>query len=1236
MSDAGKSLVDALREQPFYRGQILSLQHVRGKPADSAPYGDLFRTGELAHMKGSSMPALLQTLGMEDVYAGLRGGWRIAFPPQGRFSDDVILKAPKGLFRETFWHVIALTEALDFGRCSLVVCRNDQHAKRVHAQLADVIRRADVSYALTAAQLLCAVDYDVFKDTFPQILVTTPAELLSLLMRPSTDRKRAGVLRALSRIIIPSAEEWPPALASNAAFVMRKLNLECLLVGAPASAVVTIDPCPNAELFVQELVGRSIRQENVVAGDGVETVPTVVAYCSGSMVRDPNNPGQWIREPLVQFAAGRSGAYFATDVPVTTVDQNRADSLLAFLAGGQKRSLNAGCELHYVLDVSGSMADVLPRVVESVIGDLRRKIEKGTFGASAAGQDRLRLSVFDESTIEVFASDFSQGTMDEFEKVARAQTIRGGTDIPQALAKALEASVGSGKEVIELILFSDGCSLIPAPTKNALVRMLRENRARGVAIGIVYVALDFDPPHDITNLVERELGGVVVKVSQAELSAASYGSGVLDESQGSCVVVLSGERGLPAFVIQPYQGRERKLVFARDLSVLVEDPNQGDSAIINPRQVHSVVVSGRFPNAEEIVAQVSRMGRRRIPIFVLLEAEASSRLTTESLEVFRAHAGLWRMPLVNSENAHSRNRMLQALVEDEMDVFHFRYLAMGDVAYPQLRKYIEGTLKPEDKNEVWRSVQAALPEGYRLIARNDRLMLRREQAVKRDVAPDMRTFSQDAIALSGQGETTVRDRAWSELIYHEGARLDIKDKMLQSAGVRDGQIQLTAITRDVAYPIVSMGRIAFSDSIEHPVEQSMVERLGRLARGPVRVSLDVIGLRQFPLGNLDAVPRDDYHMDASGRLAPRQIECETRGLMLKLDGASSPDVLAGIAGSLKVALVALFRYADQTVFVHQQNGEIWLFDLAPGGNGAVDLLYSDRALLSKMLQIGGRLLLDCPCEGGLKGASTQADVSGSLSDNGCPRCVRTAGVVVKDTPAAGKRETLEWLQDHGYLPGTAQLHLSEKYEGIDTASRISGEDSGSRKGCMKLIRKILLDRLGLEIADREVAGFEWKPDDGEILGIYDAGANKIRMVRGLREWFALDVLAHELFHNYQCKCDELFNHAVLGDSGSAQPPFGGKLFIEGSAMWAESHVMDTLAIQSSLTAANLRQGDEYGAGFQLFKYLEENHGLAAVLSFLHSGDITQATAGKIPSIEKFYSLAGVAADTQATRNSDGH
>ena len=157
-----------------------------------------------------------------------------------------------------------------------------------------------------------------------------------------------------------------------------------------------------------------------------------------------------------------------------------------------------------------------------------------------------------------------------------------------------------------------------------------------------------------------------------------------------------------------------------------------------------------------------------------------------------------------------------------------------------------------------------------------------------------------------------------------------------------------------------------------------------------------------------------------------------------------------------------------------------------------------------------------------------------------------------------------------------------------------------------------------------MASFEWLEPSQAVTGVYSAKDNVLSVLQNLKEWEASDVCAHEFFHNLQHKCPELFNYDQLGQDSKPKPPFEGKLFMEGSAMWAESHIVDALTIRTSLSELNLREGDEYGDGFQILKYIEENHGgLNAVKTFLRTGDISEVTRGEISDLAQLYSRFGL-------------
>jgi hypothetical protein len=402
-----------------------------------------------------------------------------------------------------------------------------------------------------------------------------------------------------------------------------------------------------------------------------------------------------------------------------------------------------------------------------------------------------------------------------------------------------------------------------------------------------------------------------------------------------------------------------------------------------------------------------------------------------------------------------------------------------------------------------------------------------------------------------------------------------------------------------------------------------LENWGELGFGDVAIEGTVPGIRVFERGDLDDKCRNE------GYSSPKQFSFQTRALCWAPCDADE-SIVNGLSNLLRLALPSVVHYAEQSLLVVPTGKEIWLADLAPGGNGCVDRFVKDRQLLLELLRLGGRIALECPCEGGLAGCSDNAPSPGT-NDLGCPRCSRVVGPVLLDGAAdrfrnINKRSLLNWLAAHRHLPASGAVHIAEKYQGVQDARRVSGEDVGSRRGCMRIARRILADRLGLRIEDSHVAGFRWLKDDElkKYVGLYLAGDNVVALAKGLREWVALDVTAHEFFHNMQFTVPGLFNLQVLGPSVVPPLPFDGKLFLEGSAMWAESHVVDALAIRSALTSANLRHGDEYGEGFRVLKYIEERHGgVGVVLRFLSTGDINDATAGKVRDLAALYVEAGL-------------
>lgn len=1189
------SLIVGLRNQPFYRGQILRVRHLEGRPPQSCGVEEFFE--RIPHLKKGSLSLLFQAYGLDDIHTSILAGFRRAFPESSEEPCDAILVESRNLNRELFWQLTCMVAALDHGQVCLVLCHNAERVDAVIAKLQQTIKRADIEYALPVAGLKDKQDFSCFDSNAPLLIALCPETLRDLLRARFNASIKETVLSALGRVVLPDMEEWPPALVSHTAYLLRELHVECARRGVWPSVLGSSAPVLNLEEYARELWGKPIEDECFLRSKAVETAPITFINYSGALVSKPGVNAELVREPIADVAI----------------------NLLKYLVGDVERANFTGIELHYLLDKSGSMAGRLPKVAAAVIADLKLKLDSKTLKPG----DRVRLTVFEEGATQVFDQQVPdkpeqvQEFLNQFSTVIQEQQAGGGTNIPVALGSALKQALRGDAKAIEIILFSDGESPVAPSHRSHVIRRSRELRAKGKALGILYVVLDMEPPANVVNLI-REMGGRTRQESTDNLTAAEgFQTDVTGEDvERETIVFLAGENGLPGRIVQDVQGGKRKLIYTRDISKLTVDP----------RYIGAVVVSGRYASIDHIMSQVAHLGRGSLPVFILTEPEASGQMLTED---YPETAELMMSPLIWTRNENVRRlRLTECTGSNQLPAEIFRYLTQGVGAYPTLLRYfgVRTVDEPEDLENRLKSND--LPVGFEIEECEGKQFVHREETTRQaeDDLP-LRTWTDDRIRVEGSNISAIRDRANAPLLFYPGAVVDHGDFSAEVEKVAKDEIKLRPRSADRLVPLLENIVLKEVDAEAWQKTTIEVADLGIVQWGAVHFKARITGQRTYPASNLDDRVNDN-------KWAENAQEVEYHTLALRWKPVDADDaVRVGLANLVRLGLPCIFRYADQTLFVYPDaEKSIWLVDMAVGGNGASHILYRNRQVLTRILALSGRVLLECPCEGGLAGAST--DAKPSIHDTGCPRCMRVIGPVlvaaastatVEDRLAGvSKKQTLEWLLAHGHLAKSAAVHLKEKYEGVDDESRVVGADDGSRRALFGLVRRILSDRLGLIIEEEDVASFDWLKPDGNMLGMYEPKENRLKILRGMVEWLTMDVCVHELFHNYQCRLPELFKHEALGESANPKPAFGGKLFIEGSAMWAESHVVDALAIRTSLELNHLRQGDEYGEGFKLFKTIEEKYGgVSAVLAFLQIGDISTATAGKISSLDHLYQVVGV-------------
>jgi hypothetical protein len=1186
-----------LRQQPFYFGQILRVRSI--PPIAGSFCGVEQLPQEAKGLSGGSLPGLLSAAGHSSVSASLLGGLRQAFPAkEGRkgaggvagIRDDSVLEAAYSFERELFWQLVCFVEALDLGAGCLVVCPGPAEAVAAGRALDALIDRTGIRYALrvdvaTEPSHLLALA----KNPAP-IVVLTPWTLRTLLQSPEYGGTRDTFLASLRRIVLPGVDGWSGPLATNSVFLFRQLNVAVARRGGMTRIAATACPSANLLGYVSALVGRTVDSTAVVRSDTVPAGGILLVNYTGGLTRDEGDSKAWVRQDRKKIARDLLG-WLVGELPGEPAD-----------------------ELHYLVDVSVSMESRLGTVKEAIQSDLDDRLGAGTLARDA----RLRLTAFDVTATQVFSAKVDEEAAPaRFRSALASLKIGGGTDIAEALGAALKATLTGSARKGRIFLFSDGESFVKNEQKTSLLELARSIERQGRSFDLDYFVLDAQPLEEVRTLVVA-LGGRVLTRETKDLP----GSGTLDgshENDRGDVVVLSGPDGLPGDIVQGLQAGRRRIRYVRKLELLDAGPATGAS---ESRSVFAVVVSGRFGRIDEILEQVRHLSHEMLPVFVLTEAEGAAQTLVEDFpettRVERALLAFPRNPLV------TRMRLEEALAGGAMEIAEFSYLLEGE---PK-REAFERSLREPDSPEATTKMDQGLPEGLELVPGKRQLV----RLVKRDaVAPvptesPLDSYTPERFHFDFEGVSGWAEASLLAFRYHEGAVVEAGDGVAEVASSRPSppSVSLRRRSMDRYFPVVSRLGLRLLSRESH-LDDSV---LGDFQGGRVALSGELSAVRRFPGGNLD---------DQSSilQIAPaRGFSLETWGFKWKPMNASG-DVVAGLASAARLALVCLLPDPVYGLaVVPSGDGEIWFVDLAPGGSGmsaSVDpVLAADRDALRHLLALGGRIVIDCPCETGLAGA-TMESVGAALADAGCPRCLRPLGPefehsTLAASAAASKRKTLEWLAAAGILPMSAKLHIGEKFEGIHDALRIAGDDVGTRSGILKRVRRVLADRLGLVNDPEEDARFKWleDADTKRCLGLYEPSSNILRLLDGMKEWQSFDVAAHEYFHNLQWKLPDLFNYQKLGHEGELKPPFEGKLFIEGSAMWAESQVADSLALRTALHLSNLRQGDEYGVGFQLMKLIEERYGgVEAVLSFLRTGDIGLASKGRVKSLETLYSELGI-------------
>lgn len=1167
--------IDDLRTQPFYRGQIGAIRQLAASSPETIPLDVLAK--QIGRDGSAHFSAFMSLLGFDPAPSLMAGCLRQAFSGDRRLADLVLL-SPRNPTRLAAWKLIALLEALDFGRASLVIASNESRAKALADQIRETVDTADIAYALPVATISCESDWRVFEETFPMVIIATPAMLEELLALRKRQRWLDPICAAVGRVCVPDLDAWPPALTTCTAFMIRGLMARWAALPSPPAFLVTMSDVPGADRCARLFVGKPLGDEIFVRGDeGLAHPMTIVEY-SPPLETDKDRFGEWVRRDLADDIGG--SAWAGATLGATSSCRGLLDYLT--LRGCQERHR---IETHYVLDVSGSMKGVLAKVQEAMLQDLARRLSSRA-GTPPTGQpDHVRVTVFNRKSRQVFSDACGSDTLDKCSDAVQKLKCRGGTNAPKGMLTALQLSSGGDADTIEMLVFSDGQTEIKAETKTELEALCQRLRFEERNVRVIYVSLGIEPPDETRRLVES-LGGCVVATAAEtltadELKAASF---IDEHDKPQHVLFLSDEGGLSSSVLQHARTGMREMLYVRDAAKLTCDP----------ASIVAVVASGRALSESFVRQQVAALGRNDLPIFMLMDRDGWSYRQQQE---FVHRERLLPRPLIFTGNPNTAGKMVPLCMgSGPLSPVQERYLRDGESAY--------GTMLAPAVEEH-RGDQH--PAGTSLSCFLDAVSSGRTSS--RDApCPPLDIFGVNPICLTGEGISTRRDAESASLAYHRGVRMEAGDRCAVTLDKESDSIPLAPATKDTVIPV--LGDVEISPIQPITLSKRTLDGIGDIEGGFVTLKAKVVGVRYCPDSRVEGkeVRYAETHT----------VELYTHAFRWRPVDAQG-DLAAGLAAATRRGMVSLFHYAEQTVLpLARENGDIWMFDLSPGGNGATDMLMEDLGMsgFRAALALAGRVLLDCPCQGDGGGDS-------------CPTCgfitvdVRQSEKKAADQPrGSAKRLVLEWLLEHGHLPPAANLHLRDKYEGVQDAGRVTGADQGTRWAFLRRIRSALTHRLGVDIPEQVIPGFSWAQGTSADDATCDAERGIVSMAKGLPEQRAFMAYARAFSECLVGRLEGFYNADALEKQSQPHVPKG--FFASGAAAWLAFHLIDAVIFPDRIRLADIARSDTAQAGFRCLNWIEENAGgVFAVMRFLATGDLDEATGKRIESVGHLLREAGV-------------
>lgn len=1225
------NIVDSLRQQKFYAGQIDRLTHTEDKPERSYLVAESLArikdaTGE-AKRTPLDLPLLAlicSTVGMERLY-----GHQEQVLKSVLLGRDAILATGEGSGRSTAADALAIYTALGASDNVLVLCPTELAAGRRLAALALSIQRTGLDYAAKVVPLLGGTH----DQAIPEIVVGTPQQLAALLERGESRGLPSVFFGALSLVIAEDIHQCTGIYGTWVATMCRCVNVLCARYGSRPVILATSAPYANVRDFAQKLFNRDLGSADLISEDCAGAVRKPVVFWRAPMVRSDEIDGTYQRKDLLKDL----------------------EDLLKFLTddGGTHGSR----QRLFLLDRSGSMAtgdqlQTLKSMVEQDIKERTLSHSKDETAAVYFFNDKLGECCFDGPV----------ATWDEAAaKAFAAVEPAGGTQIGGALSELLDRVIAKaqGPEKlpgeITLFVYSDGADPSGDADRNSIAGKVAQIRDTGIELCVVYVSMGIEPHPSVRAMIEG-IGGVVV--ASAELLTPEQILKAI-RAHAAGVLVLSHSDALAGNDLTTRGTARHPVVFRPALNfpgLQAAIPDYPSEEAI--RSAEYVVVVGWAGSPELLMHYLRHAGASNATIFVVSVPDPVSRLVVRQWDWLLGGTGNTsrvpdRLMLTPCCDAIGMRAMISlARYESCLSVDEACRLVWGEVGVDDEHRDRLAALTAKAGGALrlvgsaW--VAAEADKEYPIPVEASFHMVEKPLWLHMDGARELVVDSSMGLTQFYPGSMTIVNGRRFEVSVQPGGNSAVAGIHLRLIPLPAGRGLWTS-PKMVLAPVFPKESLAGSK----PSTITGTKLAASLCRVTAELQVSQNGYVRFAGGRADARPQD--HKEETGA-NPLRITTDLLIVTLKLPVKLESGVKAGIENIFWNLLRALTG-SPGSVFclADKDNDRFFLGDITPSDTGTVDTLMAEGGvLLGLVLQFGGLLLRSCPCEESLAmelynqalregGQPSLGFEPGTAADMGCGYCLRAAGKswgLGEET--ARKKPTLEFLGQAGLVDEAVwSAEMADKYTGVVRDDRLTTARTGMSLGYIGEIVRIMRDKLGAAITDETLADCrffneEERAEHEGSLGIYvplATGRGRVRLVSGLPEFLVIDVLSHEYGHNWaHVVCGAGYGWRFKYDDENVlregNELFRGRLFVEGTAVWIESHVTDFFANRQRLTRDGLRSGNEYFEGFKLFKYVEQNFGLSAVLKMMIQGVLPEKDSKEM-SIDTLLRDSGVNGSIQA-------